>query len=33
LSTLDLVVGDEDHVVHILLGDGVNESPHPAWCG
>src|ERR1700746_3060825 len=31
-STFHLVVGTEAHVVHILLADRVNESPHPAWC-
>jgi hypothetical protein len=32
LSTLDLVVGHEDYVVHMPLYDGVNESPNPTWC-
>ena len=31
LCTLDLVVGNKDHVVDMPLGDGVNEGPNPAW--
>jgi hypothetical protein len=30
-STPVLVVDGEDHVVHMPVGDGANESPDPAW--